>query len=457
MNRNIRKMLTAVLFISIMMIPMLVYAQGGITTTVETDVWLRTGAGTQWRKLEVLPAGTAVAIDGRESSNTWVRGITSGGAVGWMAANYLAVSTDQVASLPVIAREAPLTVAAPGAGAAPSAPAVVEEAPAAEAAAEAPAAAPPPPVAAGAPIPGFSYGGHIAEFSGAADNAMRAAGMTWIKKQVRYNRGMAPESVAWMINEAKGRGFRILLGVVGSPNDVYAPGYNEEYAGFVAGLAALGADAIEVWNEPNIDREWPNGRINAADYTNLLAASYNAIKSTNPGTIVISGAPAPTGFFGGGCGPSGCDDAFYMSQMAAAGAANYMDCVGIHYNEGIIPPSQRSGDPRSEHYTRYFWGMVDAYWNAFGGSRPLCFTELGYLTPEGFGPLPGAFAWAGGVTVAQQAAWLDEAISLSASSGRVKLVIVWNINYSNYGADPMAGYAIIRPGGGCPACTALGN
>jgi hypothetical protein len=135
--------------------------------------------------------------------------------------------------------------------------------------------------------------------------------------------------------------------------------------------------------------------------------------------------------------------------MAAAGAASYMDCIGIHYNEGIIPPSQQSGDPRgnSGHYTRYFWGMVNTYYNAFGGARRLCFTELGYLTPEGYGGLPGSFSWAAGTTVAEQAQWLAQATSLSASSG--------NVDSTTWNSDPQAGYAIIRPGGGCPACETL--
>jgi hypothetical protein len=99
--------------------------------------------------------------------------------------------------------------------------------------------------------------------------------------------------------------------------------------------------------------------------------------------------------------------------------------------------------------------MVNAYYNAFGGSRPLCFTELGYLTGEGYGALPGAFSWASNVTVAQQAQWLAEAASLSASSGRVRLLIVWNVDSQTWGSDPQAGYAIIRPGGSCPACETL--
>jgi hypothetical protein len=39
----------------------------------------------------------------------------------------------------------------------------------------------------------------------------------------------------------------------------------------------------------------------------------------------------------------------------------------------------------------------------------------------------------------------------------VRCIIVWNIDYVRYGYDPQDGYAIIRPGGGCPACEALHN
>ncbi len=226
---------------------------------------------------------------------------------------------------------------------------------------------------------------------------------------------------------------------------------------WLAQAAALGADAIEVWNEPNIDREWQAGQISPTRYTEMLRRAYNAIKATNANTLVISGAPAPTGFFGG-CTGAGCDDNHFIAGMAAAGAANYMDCVGVHYNEGIVPPTATSGDPRgnSTHYTRYFTTMMNTYANAFR-SRPLCFTEMGYLTPEGFPPLSAGFAWAQNVTLAQQAAWIDQAVALAAQSGRVRLLIIWNVDFTNYGEDPMAGFALIRPDGSCPACDALGS
>jgi hypothetical protein len=285
---------------------------------------------------------------------------------------------------------------------------------------------------------------------------MRAAGMTWMKVQIPYRLGMGPDAASGQIQEAHARGFKILLGIVGSPGELAAggDGYIQQFAAFNAGVAALGPDAIEVWNEPNLDREWPTGQISGAGYVNVLRAAHGAIKGTNGGVMVISGAPAPTGAEAAFPGQVMNDDR-WLREVVNAGGLNYADCVGAHYNEGIIGPTQRGGDPRDGYYTRYFLGMLDTYWSIVGGQRPICFTELGYLTPEGFPPLPSYFGWAQNVTLGQQAAWLAEAAALSSQSGRVRIMIIWNIDFTRYDSDPMAGYAIIRPGGGCPACNAL--
>jgi len=302
----------------------------------------------------------------------------------------------------------------------------------------------------------FEYGGHVTGTGTGATGAMQRAGMTWMKVQLRYSPGTDPGVASQYISEAHGRGFKILLGVVGYPNDLAAggAGYMQQFASFLGGVASQGPDAIEVWNEPNIDREWPEGQISGASYAEMLRLAYQAIKGANGGVMVISAAPAPTGAEAAYPGRVVNDDRF-VRDMVAAGAANYMDCLGAHYNEGIVGPSQRNGDPRDGYYTRYFFGMLDTYWNAIGGARPICFTELGYLTPEGYPPLDPYFGWASNVSVAQQAAWLAEAAALASQSGKVRLMIIWNVDFSNYGADPMAGYALIRPGGGCPACDAL--
>jgi len=189
-----------------------------------------------------------------------------------------------------------------------------------------------------------------------------------------------------------------------------------------------------------------------------IVLAYNAIKAKNGGTLVISGAPAPTGFFGG-CGGGGCDDKPYIEGLAAAGGLNYMDCLGIHYNEGLMPPTQSSGDPRgsSNHYTRYYQTMVDTYYNAAGGRKKLCFTELGYLSGQEWGTLPAGFMWKPpyNLTVAEHAQYLGEAARLSRDQGKVRLMIVFNVDLNTFGSDPQAGYAMIRPDGSCPACDTL--
>lgn len=301
----------------------------------------------------------------------------------------------------------------------------------------------------------LQVGGHIKNFDDKAQAAMRSAGMTWVKKQVQFGISDGKE----LIETAQAQGYKVLLGALGDKNRLANDfdGYVAEFAEYVAYLARLGADAIEVWNEPNIDREWPFGRVSGANYTRLLKAAYEAIKAANPETLVISGAPAPTGFFAG-CAAQGCDDNVFMQQMANAGAANYADCIGAHYNEGILPPTSQGGDPRGEYQTYYLILMLRRVaWPFRNAGIPMCLTEVGYLSPEGYGPLPGHFGWAANTSVAEQAAWLSQALLIMSNfeDMPVELAIVWNIDFDTYGADPQAGYAIIRPDGSCPACESI--
>jgi LysM repeat protein len=308
----------------------------------------------------------------------------------------------------------------------------------------------------GGGLSGFQLGGHVQGFN--YPDQMRSAGMNWAKIQIRWNQGEGTGAAQGAIDNARSRGFRILLGIVGDKNQLAAnpAQYYQDFANYLGQVARLGPDAIEVWNEPNIDREWPAGQISGGNYTQMLSAAYNSIKAANSNVIVISGAPAPTGFFGGTCQAGGCDDNVFISQMRNAGAANVMDCVGLHYNEGILPPTATSGDPRgnSGHYSRYYPAMVNLYSSTFP-SKPLCFTELGYLSPDGFGPLPAGFEWAANTSVQEHAEWLGGAARLARQGGRVRLMIIWNVDFANYGADPQAGFAIVR-NGQCPACATLG-
>ncbi len=313
----------------------------------------------------------------------------------------------------------------------------------------------------GTPNPDFALGGHVLTFNNL--DAMRDAGMTWAKVQIRYNVGDNPDITAPAINSAHLNGFNILLGVVGDREEMQEMGieaYTAEFAEFLGGVAMLGPGAIEIWNEPNIDREWPSGQVSPEAYTEMLRQGYEAINAVDQDIIVISGAPAPTGFFGGACTGTGCDDRPFLQRMASAGAGQYMDCIGAHYNEGIVSPTQRSGDPRgnASHYSRYFGTMLDVYHGAFGGQLPICWTELGYVTPEGFEQdAPAGFEWGNNNTLEEHALWLGQAAQLSRDSNRVDIMIVWNVDFEAAAPDPSGMYAIIRPDGTCPACTTLGQ
>jgi hypothetical protein len=408
---------------------------GEALAVVNTPANVRVGPGITYGTIAGGASGGAVLkLIGRNEAGDWYNVVLPSGEEGWILNSLVTVN----------------------AGFNPSTLAVVEAAPPA-AAAGAPAPAPstaggPPPVAPVGNVGNFELGGQAA---GMPAGIMQYAGMTWVKKQHKWNPGDSPEAVAGMINEAHANGLKILLSI---PGPLYPTSIDfQGYAAFLGGVAALGPDAIEVWNEMNIDREWPAGQIDPTSYVNnMLRPSYQAIKAANPNVMVITGAPAPTGFFGG-CSGAGCDDAPYVAGMMAAGAGSVSDCVGVHYNEGLMPPSATSGDPRGAggHYTRYFQGMINAYTAA--GAGQLCFTELGYLSGEEWGSLPAGFLWKApyNLTVAEHAQYLADAVRVGVQSGRVRMIIVFNVDFTTYGDDPQAGFAMIRPGGGCPACETL--
>ena len=305
------------------------------------------------------------------------------------------------------------------------------------------------------PIPNQNFGLGAQSTGFANKDKMSQSGMTWVKIQHKWQPGNDPNALKNVIQEAHQNNFKILLSITGATPYPAVNGIDfTAYANFVAGVAALGPDAIEIWNEMNIDFEWPAGQISPTTYVNsLLAPSYNAIKAANANVMVITGALAPTGF--DNTQNAWADDR-YLAGMRSAGAASYADCIGVHHNAGATSPTVSSGHPGGSHYSWYFQPTLNLYYNTFGGVRQLCFTEVGYLSSEGFNSLPVNFGWASGTSEAEHAQWVSEAASIAANSGKVRLFIIYNLDFNNYtDTDPQAGYAIIRPDGDCPACTRL--
>lgn len=301
---------------------------------------------------------------------------------------------------------------------------------------------------------GFHVGGQVIDFGQNATDKMTYAGLRWVKFQVTEG----DSDVADKINQARSRGFRVLISIMGNPARVEDPAYHAQFAQFAGTVAAAGADAIEIWNEPNIARDWPAGKIDPGLYIEILRPSYQAIKAVNPNVIVISAGLAPTLVSESLRTSNFWTEVDYTTQFVADGGLNYIDCMGIHYNITVSPPTWRD-DARTGDAAFFFLPqLLEHYARVTRNTRPVCITEYGILTDEGYAPLAEVapdFGWAAQNTLQDQGEWLAQAIQLSAANPQVEMIIIWNVDFWHYGADPHAGYAIIRKDGGCPTCEHL--
>jgi hypothetical protein len=290
-----------------------------------------------------------------------------------------------------------------------------------------------------------------------------AMGLTWFAFELPYSIDSDVSNLtlaSLIIGAAHERGLRVMVTVTGTADDLVQQGaeYNTAYAGLVGALARLGPEAIQVWREPNIDRFWPSGEIDAAAYVALLAEAHAAIKAVDEAILVVSAAPTPTSAQTTFPDRIVNDDVYY-AEMAAAGAAAYADCIGVHYVEGVVPPDATTGDPRDDYGTRYLRTMLARAAVPFaerGESVPLCVTALGYASLEGLGGVPPYMAWAAQTTLAMRADWLAEALTIlsEAQSPEVALAILWNVSTVNSSGIERA-YSLIEPDGRCAACDAI--
>jgi polysaccharide biosynthesis protein PslG len=99
--------------------------------------------------------------------------------------------------------------------------------------------------------------------------------------------------------------------------------------------------AIEVWNEPNLQREWgsPISPDSAADYVTLLKAAYPAIKSADPSMLVVTAGLSPTNIGDGTAQP----DDLYLQWMFDAGLSGNYDVLGVQGNAQAPDPMAEPG------------------------------------------------------------------------------------------------------------------
>jgi len=297
-------------------------------------------------------------------------------------------------------------------------------------------------------------------------------GMDWIKLQVRWEY-LEPEKGVYdfdhlkmALNRAETKGVKVMLSIVTTPAWARESGVDverhgppadyQDYVNFVTELLnRFGGkfDAIEVWNEQNLDREWTSLRgLRAEDYVELLRQTYQAVKQIDPQMIVISGALSTTG----GCTNErgevcAIDDFSYFDAMVAAGLLNYTDCVGVHHNGYNLNPLEL-WDEVTDDPTATFRGPFDNAhhsWSfrstleyvatrvqAAGGRQQLCVTEFGWASGEDLEGVPAGWDYAIDNTLEEQKQWTIDAINLMVQGGTVRLAFLWNLNYG-----PQAGWS----------------
>ncbi len=101
--------------------------------------------------------------------------------------------------------------------------------------------------------------------------------------------------------------------------------------------------AYEIWNEPNLSREWCSRPPNPAEYAALIKASYQKIKSIDANAMIISAGMTPTTQNNAQAMP----DVQFIEQMYTAmnnKSTGYFDVLGVHAAGYHAPPETSPED-----------------------------------------------------------------------------------------------------------------
>jgi len=280
-------------------------------------------------------------------------------------------------------------------------------------------------------------------------------GVKWVKQQIEWALYEPVQgTINWapldaMVEAMDAQGFSVLLTVSSAPRwaretdqEKGPPSDYAAYASFVGQLAARyqgRVNAYEIWNEPNLRREWntPLG-ISAASYVELLRLAYDAVKAGDAAALVVSAGLAPTGF---NDGVNAIDDRVYLRQMYAAGVAQWSDAVGAHPNGWANPPDStccRNNRPAvpgwDDHPSFFFLDTLGDYreimvQNGDSGSY-LWPTEFGWGSNEGLNVQPPPeFGFVAYTSLDEQATYTTRAFELGRELGYVGPMFLYNLNF----------------------------
>lgn len=176
-------------------------------------------------------------------------------------------------------------------------------------------------------------------------------GAVWVKQHVSWRqlepqKGQADFTVLdGQVNALTATGAKVMLTVSRAPDWARTSAVedgpatnNADFASFLTALANRykgKVGAYEVWERPNVRREWNGKPISAASYVEMLRLAYAALKGVDSNVIVVSAGLAPTGF---NDGINAISDRVFLRQAYQAGLAAYADAIGVQPAGFANPP-----------------------------------------------------------------------------------------------------------------------
>jgi len=170
-------------------------------------------------------------------------------------------------------------------------------------------------------------------------------GFHWVKQRFEWRNieGKAKGSFEWnepdrIVDAISASGLKVVARVDNQPqwaaSTVQWPGTGppdnpKDWTDFLSALTQRyrgRIQAYEIWNEPNLDREWGDRPPDPAAYTAMLEGSYQAIKAADPDALVVSAGMSPTTNSSAQAMP----DMDFIRAMYAAGARDSFDVLGVH-------------------------------------------------------------------------------------------------------------------------------
>jgi hypothetical protein len=201
----------------------------------------------------------------------------------------------------------------------------------------------------------------------------------------------------------------------------------ERYRGRIA--------AYQVWNEPNLSREWGDEPPDPAEYTALLKVCYEAIEAVDPEAIVVSAGLAPTGT---GL-PLAIPDDEFLQRMYDAGAADYFDALGLNAPGYKAPPETppEEGESNPDYgggrwfVFRHVEDMRQVMVDNGDAAKQIVILELGWTTDS----VNPDYAWHA-VTEAEQADYLVGAYQFAADNWQPWIGPMFTIYLADYDWTP---------------------